>query len=112
LSGYWELLKVFCSLGVTGSYLFIGSYWKLSSHGELLEIVWSLELLEIVWSWKVTGNCLIIGVTGSCLDIGSYWKFSGALGVTESCLVIGSCWKLSGHWELLEVFWCLPENFQ
>jgi hypothetical protein len=49
----------------------------LSGHGELLEIVWSLELLEIVWSWRVTG----------------------------SCLVIGSYWKLSGDWELLKVFW-------
>jgi hypothetical protein len=37
----------------------IGSYWKLSDH---------LELLEVVWSF---------GVTGSCLFIGSYWKLSG-----------------------------------
>jgi hypothetical protein len=48
-------------LGVTGSFLLIGSYWKFSGH---------LELLEVVWSW---------GVTGSFLDIGSYWKFSGHL---------------------------------
>jgi hypothetical protein len=46
-------------LGVTGSFLFIGRYWKLSGHRELLEVIWSL------------------GVTGSFLVIGSYWKFSG-----------------------------------
>jgi hypothetical protein len=45
-------------LGVTGSCLVIGSYWKLSGDWELLEVVWSF------------------GVTGSFLDIGSYWKFS------------------------------------
>jgi hypothetical protein len=37
--GDWELLKVVWSLGVTGSYLVIASYWKLSGHGELLEVV-------------------------------------------------------------------------
>ena len=39
--GHWELLEVFCSLGDTGSYLVIGSYWKLSGHKELLEVFWS-----------------------------------------------------------------------
>jgi hypothetical protein len=42
-SGDWELLKVFCSLGVTGSYLFIGSYWKFSGHCELLELSFKLH---------------------------------------------------------------------
>jgi hypothetical protein len=28
-------------LGVTGSFLVIWSYWKFSGHGELLEVFWS-----------------------------------------------------------------------
>jgi hypothetical protein len=40
-SGDWELLKVVWSLGVSGSCLVIGSYRKLSGHGELLEVIWS-----------------------------------------------------------------------
>jgi hypothetical protein len=88
------MTRKLCSLGVTGSYLVIESYWKLSGDWDLLKVVWSL------------------GVTGSCLVIGSYWKLSGdwellkvvwSLGVTGSFLVIGSYWKLSGHWELLEL---------
>jgi hypothetical protein len=54
-----ELLEVVCSLGVTGSYLVIESYWKLSGDWDLLKVVWSLV------------------VTGSCLVIASYWKLSG-----------------------------------
>jgi hypothetical protein len=82
------------TLGVTENCLVIGSYWKLSSDWELLEVVWSL------------------GVTGSCLVMESYWKLSGhwellevvwSFGVTESCLDIGSYWELSCDWELLEV---------
>jgi hypothetical protein len=30
ISGYWELLEVVWSFGVTGSFLDIGSYWKFS----------------------------------------------------------------------------------
>jgi hypothetical protein len=41
LSGDWELLEVVWLLGVTGSFLVIGSYWKLSVHWELLEVIWS-----------------------------------------------------------------------
>jgi hypothetical protein len=51
-------LEVVWSLGVTGSFLVIWSYWKFSGHGELLEVFWSF------------------GVTGSFLDIGSYWELS------------------------------------
>jgi hypothetical protein len=46
-------------LGVTGSFLVIGSYWKFSGNWELLEVVWSL------------------GVTGSYLVMESYWKLFG-----------------------------------
>jgi hypothetical protein len=50
LFGHGELLEVVWSLGVTGSFLVIWSYWKFSGHGELLEVFWSF------------------GVTGSFLD--------------------------------------------
>jgi hypothetical protein len=36
-----ELLEVVWSIGVTGSFLVMESYWKLSGQGELLEVVWS-----------------------------------------------------------------------
>jgi hypothetical protein len=58
LSGHLELLEVVWILGVTGSCLVIGSYWKLSGH---------LELLEVVW---------ILGVTGSFLVSENYLKLS------------------------------------
>jgi hypothetical protein len=63
------------TLGITESFLVIGSYWKFSGDWELLEVVWSM------------------GVTGSCLVMESYWKLSDHW----------SYWKCSGHGELLEV---------
>jgi hypothetical protein len=51
LSGHLELLEVVWILGVTGSFLVSESYWKLSGH-------W--ELLEVFWSWGVTGSYLVM----------------------------------------------------
>ena len=50
LSDHWRVTGSYLVMGVTGSCLVIGSYWKL---------FWSL------------------GVTGSCLVMESYWKLSG-----------------------------------
>jgi hypothetical protein len=53
------------SIGVTGSFVVMESYWKLSGHWSYWKLSGHGELLEVVWS---------IGVTGSFLVMDSYWK--------------------------------------
>ena len=95
-------------MGVTGSCLVNRSYWKFSGHGELLKVFWSMGVTGsfLVWNWELLEVVWSFGVTGSCLDIGSYWELScdwellevvWSFGVTGSCLDIGSYWKFSGQ---------------